>query len=266
VLGVTTENRAAVDQKGFYDARYDTGNYMTGFTDLYEACRVITVRQELAELRAQSPAKMLDYGCGEGRYIPLVQEVFPNAKITGCDVSASAVERAAAQYPGTFLEMDDEHAPVADASADMVLSVEVLEHVADVRLAVSEIGRIVRPGGVALLTTPCANRWSLEWIFNRLRGGLQDTADGYGRFATDEPGHLRRLRSEDLRELLVEAGMTVDHFSFRAHFFTLLCAHPLVKRILPLRWRVRLSMIDWRLWRKRRNGATMLVVARKPRG
>ena len=57
-----------------------------------------------------------------------------------------------------------------------------------------------------MLTTPCANPGSLEWVLNRRRGGLQRTADGYGRFATDEPGHLRRLTSRDLRVLLRAPG------------------------------------------------------------
>jgi hypothetical protein len=95
---------------------------------------------------------------------------------------------------------------------------------------------------------------------NRLRrGGLQPSADGYGRFATDEPGHLRRLRSRDLAILLTRAGMTVDRLSFRAHFFTTLIG--LRRAKLPLALRVRVAMLDWRLWRGRRNGATMLAVA-----
>jgi SAM-dependent methyltransferase len=261
---MSVDNRAAADQKSFYDERYGTGSYMAGFTDLFEICRVNTVREELGRLGSSAAVDVLDYGCGEGRYLPIILQAFPNAQITGCDVSTLAIERARARYAGSFLEMSDEHAPVHDESADVLISVEVLEHVANVRLAVSEIRRVLRCGGVALLTTPCANSWSLEWLLNRLRGGLQPSADGYGRFATDEPGHLRRLRSSDLEALLTDAGLVSDHFSFRAHLFTTVMDHRLVRRLVPLSIRVSVSMWDWRLWRTRRNGATMLVVARKP--
>jgi SAM-dependent methyltransferase len=256
---------AATKQASYYDARYATGRYMAGFSDVFAACRHLTVREELAGLDSDVH-DVLDYGCGEGRYFPVLTDAFPSAAIVGCDVSHTAVERAKALHPdGTFLPMRDEHVPLGAQSVDLVLSIEVLEHVADVGLATQEIGRVLRPGGVALLTTPCANPWSLEWIVNRVRrGGLQPSRDGYGRFATEEAGHLRRLQSRDLDILLRRAGLEVDHFAFRAHLFTTLVAHPWPRMLLPLRLQVTIAMLDWRLWRTRPNGATMLVVARKP--
>jgi hypothetical protein len=66
--GISEE--AVHDQKGFYDRRYDQG-YMKDFSGLYEACRLVTVRETLARLVAQGfrPSTVLDYGCGEGRYV-----------------------------------------------------------------------------------------------------------------------------------------------------------------------------------------------------
>jgi SAM-dependent methyltransferase len=244
----------------FYDDRYATREYMTGFDELFEACRLLAIRQQLAELEIE-PRTVLDHGCGTARYFATLRAAFPGAAISGCDVSAVAVEHARERHPdGNFLVMDGERIPLGDGSVDLVLSVEVLEHVADAARAVEEIGRVLRPGGVAVISTPCANRGSLEWAMNRLRrGGLQPSADGYGRFATDEPGHLRRLQSRDLAILLTRAGMTVDRLSFRAHFFTTVIG--LRRAKLPLTLRVRIGMLDWRLWRDRSNGATMLAVA-----
>jgi SAM-dependent methyltransferase len=258
----TRQPQPAPDQRSFYDSRYASGEYMSDFGDLFEACRRLTVKQQLAELDIQ-PRVVLDFGCGEARYFDTVAALFPAAAITGCDVSAVALRRAQEQHPGgTFLPMGGGRIPVADASVDLLLSVEVLEHVDDVAEATREIGRVLRPGGVAVISTPCANRWSLEWVMNRLRPrGLQPSPDGYGRFATDEPGHLRRLESRDLAILLAHADMTVRQFSFRAHLFTTLVA--LRPARIPFALRVRLAMLDWRLWRRRPNGATMLVVATK---
>ena len=246
----------------FYDDRYATREYMTGFGDLFEACRLLTIRQQLSELEIR-PRAVLDHGCGTARYFDTLRAAFPDAAITGCDVSAVAVQHAQERRPeGAFLVMDGERIPVGDGAVDLLLSVEVLEHVGDVARAVEEIGRVLRPGGVAVISTPCANRWSLEWAMNRLRrNGLQPSPDGYGRFASDEPGHLRRLESRDLAILLARAGMTVVRLSFRAHFFTTLVG--LRRAKLPLAVRVRIAMLDWRLWRERRNGATMLAVAVK---
>ena len=54
--------------------------------------------------------------------------------------------------------MSSERIDFANGIFDLVLSIEVLEHVQDVHLAVAEIGRVLRPGGLAVITTPCANR------------------------------------------------------------------------------------------------------------
>jgi SAM-dependent methyltransferase len=51
--------------------------------------------------------------------------------------------------PGSLLSV-----PVADASADVVMSTQVLEHIEDHQQAASELNRILKPGGYAVITTP----------------------------------------------------------------------------------------------------------------
>ncbi len=73
---------ALENPKDFYDARYETG-YMEGFSDLYEMCKVFTIREMLQKLKSQgfSPKKVLDYGCGQGRFMEVVKEIFPAAAV-----------------------------------------------------------------------------------------------------------------------------------------------------------------------------------------
>lgn len=259
--------QAEADHARFYDDRYERG-YMRDFADLYEACRVVTIKDTLRQLPT-APARVLDCGCGEGRYLGVVREHFAQARLVGCDVSRVALDHARRLHPDAeYVSMDDERVPLADASFELVLSVEVLEHVADVEAAARELARLLAPGGRLVMTTPCANPGSLEWLLNRRRGGLQQTADGYGRFATDEPGHLRRLTSRDVRVLLQRAGLAIERIDYRAHLFaSLMMRTPgWLKRILgrrTVRW---LALLDWRLLRRLPNGATMVVVARRTGG
>jgi SAM-dependent methyltransferase len=251
-------------EQELYDERYQHG-YMQDFSDLYEACRVVTVRETLARLPGE-PRRVLDYGCGQGRYLDLLRERFPSASLVGSDISRVALDIARTRHPDAeYLPMDDERVPEDDGAFDLVLSVEVLEHVADVDLATREFGRLLAPGGFLVVTTPCANPGSLEWFLNRSSGGLQTSVDGFGRFATDEPGHLRRLASRDLRVLLARAGLVVDRVDFRAHLFTTLMArlpHRIARRVRPAA--VAVALLDWRLMRRLPNGATMLVIAHRP--
>lgn len=260
---------ATPDQR-LYDLRYGTG-YMQGFTHLYEATRELTVRAVLSRLATDglTVRRILDYGAGSGRWFPHLKKFFPGAEVTGADISEVALEQGRELHPEMrCVHMSSERVDLPDGGFDLVVSIEVLEHVQDVALAMAEIGRLMTPGAVAVLSTPCANRWSLEWAINRLRGGLQPSADGYGRFATDEPGHLRRLREADLRALTHEVGLRMERVYHSAHLFTTLAVAP--ERIrgyqrIPLRLRVAFAMLDWHLMRNAPNGASMIAVcARGP--
>jgi SAM-dependent methyltransferase len=192
----------------------------------------------------------------------VLSRYFPTARIVGSDISGVALalateRRSTADY---FL-MRDEVVDLPDSSFEVILAVEVLEHVGDVARAVCELGRLLAPGGLLIATTPCANSYSPEWIWNRCRGGLQRSADAYGRFATDEPGHLRRLTSNQLQQLLLDAGVQVDRAYYRGQCFTPLAMAPLVRR-LPLGARVQLAMLDWRLLRRLPNASTMMLLGR----
>jgi ubiquinone/menaquinone biosynthesis C-methylase UbiE len=259
---MAVEQRAIDNQKAFYDNRFTAG-YMDGFEyDVYERCRLYTVKQILEELPA--PSAILDYGCGQGRYLAELHKSFPHATLTGCDVSDVGLRLAQAQNPtARFIPMADEKTDLPSTAFDLVISIEVLEHVRDVKTSVCEIVRVLKSQGFALITTPCANRFSLEWIRNALTGGLQPSHDGYGRFASDEPAHLRRLTSHTMTELFARAGADLEVIRFRAHFFTeLVMWLPLIKR-LPMAQRAKIALLDWHLFRWLPNGATMIALYRK---
>ena len=96
-------------------------------------------------------ARALDLGCGDGR----LGAELPAGEIVRADVSAVALERAGG---GVKLE-PDEPLPFEDNSFDLVLCAEVLEHVRDVQLLLSEARRVLRPGGRLAVTTPAHRAW-----------------------------------------------------------------------------------------------------------
>jgi SAM-dependent methyltransferase len=98
------------------------------------------VRKPLVDwLRTQDVSgRVLDVGCGDRPYA----ELFPGA--TGFDVPGN---------PHADLHGSLEAIPVADGSFDVVLCLQVLEHVPDPGAAVRELRRVVRPGGRVLLST-----------------------------------------------------------------------------------------------------------------
>jgi SAM-dependent methyltransferase len=88
----------------------------------------------------------IDYGCGEMPYARLVS---PHcARLLGADVEQGAHGRV------DFVVGRGAPLPVRDASLDFALCTQVLEHVPDPGLVLRELARVLRPGGILLLTAP----------------------------------------------------------------------------------------------------------------
>lgn len=258
------DEQALNAQKQFYNSRFEAG-YMQDFFDLYESCRLIAMQAILKQVKASgfNPSTALDYGCGEGRYIELLNKFFPETSIYGCDISDTALQIAQTKYPsGKYISMSDETVDYADSSMDLIISIEVLEHVSNVEKSIQEIGRLLKPEGMVIISTPCANKYSFEWLQNRLSGGLQPSFDGYGRFATDEPAHLRRLNDAHLKSLCSQAGIDIYKIYHRAHLFETLVPKGRTFRLMP-KICVGLGMLDWYLFKDFSNGSTMIALGKK---
>jgi SAM-dependent methyltransferase len=110
--------------------------------------------RDLAEWTASlDPARhALDVGCGDGA----VSAAIRADRLTLADVSAVALRRARAALPGaTVVELEpDAPLPLPDGTFDLVVCTEMLEHVRDVQLLLSEIRRVLEPGGRLAVTTP----------------------------------------------------------------------------------------------------------------
>jgi SAM-dependent methyltransferase len=101
-------------------------------------------------------AVVLEDGCGVGVYIDRMRDL--GAMVFGLDYELERVAEAARRLqPRLLVCGEGEHLPYRDATFDVVLSTEVIEHVRDDRAAVAEMVRVLRPGGRAVIF--CPNRW-----------------------------------------------------------------------------------------------------------
>lgn len=100
--------------------------------------------------------RVLDLGCGSGYGAATMAE--HAASVEGIDVSHEAVEHAASSFSRPNLRYSsfdpEQPLPFDDASFDVVTSFQVIEHVEDLDLYVSEARRMLRPGGRFIVITP----------------------------------------------------------------------------------------------------------------
>lgn len=99
--------------------------------------------------------RVLDVACGEGYGSSMLAEVA--VAVTGVDISSEAVLHAEATYvkPNlTYLEGSATALPFADASFEVVVSFETIEHLAGQAEMVSELRRVLRPEGILIISSP----------------------------------------------------------------------------------------------------------------
>jgi 2-polyprenyl-3-methyl-5-hydroxy-6-metoxy-1,4-benzoquinol methylase len=108
--------------------------------------------------RIQAGERVLDVGCGEGRFAAELARA--GAHVVGIDVDEEPLRRARARTPElepALVEADGRW-PLQDASFDVVWAGEVIEHVADTQGWLSELRRVLRSRGRLLLSTPAHGR------------------------------------------------------------------------------------------------------------
>ncbi len=100
---------------------------------------------------------LLEVGCGEGRG---VEELLPLAKsYVGLDKIGEVISMLQAKFPGVdFCQaVIPPFVGFADRSFDTIVSFQVIEHIANDRLFLQEIYRMLKPGGKAIISTPNIN-------------------------------------------------------------------------------------------------------------
>jgi SAM-dependent methyltransferase len=158
--------------------------------------------------------RIVDVGCGDGSATHLVSSLDARNTVIGVDWSATALAQARAR--GLLVVqggVDTSGLPLPDGCADVVIMSELIEHLVDTDTAVDEVRRVLRPGGVLLLSTPNLAAW-----FNRGLVGLgiqpvfsEVSLRGiYGRPGHEVVGHLRLFTRRALVEFLAARGFRCE--------------------------------------------------------
>jgi SAM-dependent methyltransferase len=97
-----------------------------------------------------SPKKALDVGCGEGRFCRMLKP--HGIGVTGIDPTPALLAAARARDPEcTYLEAAAERLPFEDNTFDLVISYLSLIDIPDMHGAISEMARVLNPGGAVLI-------------------------------------------------------------------------------------------------------------------
>jgi SAM-dependent methyltransferase len=111
-------------------------------------------RRALLLREARPGERVLDLGCGAGRFVAALRDA--GADPVGVELAEAALERARRNVPGADLRLvaPDGSLPLGHGEVDLAWCSEVLEHVPDTVALLTELRRVLRPGGRLLVTVP----------------------------------------------------------------------------------------------------------------
>lgn len=142
--------------------------------------------------------RVLEAGCGEGYGADLIAGVA--AEVVAVDYDETTVAHVRARYPRVGIRHGNlADLPLPDAAVDVVVNFQVIEHLWDQPGFIAECARVLRPGGLLMISTP-----------NRITFSP-------GRDTPINPFHTRELNAAELTELLTDGGFTMESMNGLFH-------------------------------------------------
>jgi SAM-dependent methyltransferase len=122
------------------------------------------IDRALRRMDLPGSVRILDAGCGSGRNMV---DLAAFGTVTGLELADASVARARERRVGEVVQGTLDAMPFEPDSFDLAVSLDVVEHLEDDRLALAELRRVVRPGGSLMLTVPAYPRlWSQHDVVN----------------------------------------------------------------------------------------------------
>ena len=156
------------------------------------------VAAKVRALAADPDTRILDLGCGSGALLERLAGL-GYRQLTGVDIRPPAAT-AAIRYEQADLDLF--RLDAADGSFDLALAVEVIEHIENPGLFLAELARLLKPGGLALFTTPNLHSAQAKLLF-----ALGDRLKQFD--AKGDPTHITPIVLFPFTRLLSRHGLTV---------------------------------------------------------
>jgi SAM-dependent methyltransferase len=191
-------------QRALYESRNPTRRWL-------HCTRRDWIAGRMTRLAADGRRAVLEVGPGSGVYVPLLARLFERVTVTDVhDAYLDAARLLAANHPNVAVVQDDiRRSALPAASFDVVLCTEVIEHVVESRAALAGMRRLLRPGGVLVLSTP--QRYSPLEVCSRIAflPGVIDVVRRVYREPILPTGHVNLMTAVEARRQLREAGFEI---------------------------------------------------------
>lgn len=198
-------------EKSYYERYWEKslGDYDKGVAQLPPDWQQGDLDRILSFCRREIQGCVLDAGCGDGFFTKILSEQDRTEGVTGIDISSKAVELARAKNPDLkFHQGELNQIPLESNSYDFISMVEVIEHLVDVDGVLAEIARVLKPGGLFLVTTTDFN-----WLKSVLIAAFY-----FERYFYPTNPHVRFFTKNTLSQVLISHGLSVVKYSWNGSY------------------------------------------------
>jgi SAM-dependent methyltransferase len=176
----------------FHEREAEDGNHYIDKASRHHAC------SSLKNIVRKKNTVILEIGSSSGYLLRDIKKIIPESFLIGSDCIPESLEKISKKTPEIpLIQFDLVNCPLPDNCVDVVIALNVLEHINDDENAVKQIFRVLKPGGFAIVEVP-ANQELYDFYDEQLR-------------------HFRRYSLAELKKLAEKSGFTVvsaSHLGF----------------------------------------------------
>jgi len=213
-----------------YPSNYYAYNYEQSINPLALKAKDILdarkVKGWLKHLSTNQP-RFLDIGCGNGRYLQMLHKLgVSKDNLYGVELSQSEVEGLNRDgFHGYYGRIEDVHNQLPSSSFDLIVMLQVLEHVDNPALVVRCLAGLLKPGGVLIIETPNTESIDVKMFKRSYWGGYHF------------PRHWNLFNKATLTRLAESNGLRIKEFNFLpAHSFWIFSFHHMFEDQWRQRW------------------------------
>jgi 2-polyprenyl-3-methyl-5-hydroxy-6-metoxy-1,4-benzoquinol methylase len=154
------------------------------------------------ELLPPGPRRVLDVGCGNGRFLSLLRDFGdPEWELVGIDIDAAAVDQCQAEGFEAHVTRVEDFAG-RDGQFDLIIMLQLIEHVEDPAVLSERVYKLLRPGGAFVVETPNLAGWDYA-VFH-------GSTWGHYHF----PRHWNLFSTPALHRMLERCGFAIERSEY----------------------------------------------------
>lgn len=199
-MALTSSDYDASYFAAVYGAASETGEPQQTWIDRARDRLLVSIAETSLQ-RPLSECSVVDVGCGYGWLL----DNFTGARsLAGSDISEHAIAMASERHPDrNYRQADLLDGPPFEGTFDVILAVNLIEHLTDPCSGVESIAGLCKPGSVVLVHLPVVDNALGTWIYSKT-------------YAND-PTHIYRPTGREVRGLFEQAGFATLRESYLPH-------------------------------------------------